>query len=107
MNAKEELNLRQEIDEIIDSFDFSRVEKVMRFLDWKIFISKEEVVIPNIQQLIKKAKERIFEAAEEAVDNEEAIYSYSGPFKAMVYFDRENDKFSVGLMFVVEESFNM
>lgn len=107
MNTKEELNLRKEIDEIIDSFDFSRVEKVMRFLDWKIFISKEEVVIPNIQQLIKEAKERIFEAAEKAVDNEEAIYSCSGPFKAMVYFDRENDKFSVDLMFVVEESFNM
>lgn len=106
MNEKTELILRKSIDNIIDYFDFSKVEKVMKFLDWEIYVSKEEFVIPNIQQLIKEAKNRIFEAAEKAVEAGETIYSCSGPFKAMVDFDKSKDEFNISLMFVVEEAFN-
>lgn len=105
MDSNTELKLRKEIDKVLDDFDFERVHKVMEFLSWKIFIDKK-MVLPNNSQLMKQARNRLLEAGEKSLESNESYFSHSGPFKARSYFDKEENKFYLDLMFVVTDGSN-
>ena len=46
-----------QIENILESFDFKRVKKAMKALNWKYCTSDFKEYIPNIQELKKTAKE--------------------------------------------------
>lgn len=109
MLVEDELYLLKEINNIIENFNFEKVHRVMKFLDWKIIIDGDKIDIPSVSQLIKEARIRLIDAAELAVDNNEVMSSRSGPFKATAYYDktaRDENPFSLELLFVVEDSFS-
>lgn len=108
MIVKDELYLLKEINNIIDNFDFEKVHRVMKFLDWRIKNDEDKIEVPSVSQLIKEARIRLIDAAELAVDNGECMFSHSGPFKARAYYDKtviDENPFSLELLFVVEDSF--
>ena len=81
----------------------------MKFLDWRIRNDEDKIEVPSVSQLIKEARIRLIDAAELAVDNGEAMFSHSGPFKARAYYNktvRDENPFKLELLFVVEDSFS-
>lgn len=48
--------VQSQIDDIMDDFEFDKVHKVMKFLDWKWGFGKEKR-IPEVYELRKKARE--------------------------------------------------
>ena len=109
MLVKDELYLLKEINNIIDNFDFEKVHRVMKFLDWRTRNDEDKIEVPNVSQLIKEARIRLIDAAELAVDNGEAMFSRSGPFMARAYYNktvRDENPFKLELLFVVEDSFS-
>lgn len=105
MEPSIELKLRKEIDKVLDDFDFEKVHKVMEFLSWKIFIDKK-MVLPNNSQLVKEARNILLEAGKRSIEHDEPYTVQTGPFKASSYFDKEENKFYLDLMFVVTDSSN-
>lgn len=77
---KRELALR----EILDEFDFERVEKVCNFLEWEVYDSEKHDTVPvTIDGLIKDAK-KFAEECWEAFDSGEATEEWSiqcGPLR--------------------------
>ena len=53
MIVKDELYLLKEINNIIDNFDFEKVHRVMKFLDWRIRNDEDKIEVPSVSQLIK------------------------------------------------------
>lgn len=53
--------------EILDHFDFNKVQKVMEHLDWTWFQIGDEV--PTVSDIRKKARELLRECADKLLDN--------------------------------------
>jgi hypothetical protein len=51
---------QEQIDEIMDNFDFNKVAKVMDFLDWKWFLNGYRV--PEESEIRKKVRQHLAEA---------------------------------------------
>jgi hypothetical protein len=47
----------EQIDDIMDEFEFDKVHKVMEFLDWKWWFDGETERVPEVYELRKKARE--------------------------------------------------
>lgn len=91
------------INEVVKNFDFSKVKKVMKALNWTWKSSNDKV--PSIPQLKKAAKEtlwRTYEFAEK--NNEEAIWTSSGGFTAKGYYSKNEDKLCLTLFFTIDDN---
>ena len=86
-------NYKQQIKDILEEFDFERVEKAMKVLHWKYSTSDFKEYIPDIQELKKTAKECL----ERAVKFQS---SENGGFLAT------NSGGVLNLYFVLEETMN-
>ena len=86
-------NYKQQINDILEEFDFERVEKSMKVLHWKYCTSDFKEYFPNIQELKKTAKECL----ERAVKFQS---SENGGFLAT------NSGGVLNLYFVLEETIN-
>lgn len=84
-------NYKQQIKNILEEFDFGRVQKAMKALNWKYWTSDFKEYIPDIQELKKTAKECL----EHAIKRN---FSESGGFLATHEFGVLN------LYFVLEET---
>lgn len=80
-----------QIENILESFDFERVEKAMKALNWKYCTSDFKEYIPDIQELKKTAKECLEHAIQ-------CNFSETGGFLATHEFGVLN------LYFVLEET---
>ena len=49
--------VEEQIDDIMDEFEFDKVHKVMEFLDWKWWFDGETERVPEVYELRKKARE--------------------------------------------------
>lgn len=49
--------VEEQIDDIMDNFEFNKVRKVMEFLDWKLWFDGEENRVPEASELRKLARE--------------------------------------------------
>lgn len=76
MKTKKEL-----IDEIIFNFDFEKVEKVMKALDWEWF----QVGIPSQVQAADQAARLLGEAYDDAKENGNIITMGTGGFGATAH----------------------
>ena len=98
------------INEIVDGFDFSKVEKVMTCLNWKLCVPNEvlEYKIPNEYELRKMARTLLYDAVKNTLnlletENQDSDYQYvwSGPFKVTILKER-GTIYSIVLDFVCE-----
>lgn len=71
---------QEKVEEILNGFDFVKVQKVMKFLDWK-YCGDDEV--PSIYELIKVAKD-VLETAIKHADGH-AGYCSCGGFYATCF----------------------
>lgn len=82
-----------QIENILETFDFKRVKKAMKALNWKYWTSDFKEYFPNIQELKKTAKECLEHAIK-------CDFSETGGFLATHEFGVLN------LYFVLEETMN-
>lgn len=61
--TKEQLK-EQMIDDVLSDFDFEKVHRVMKELDWKWYV-EDGAHVPSIYTLIKQAKELLSKAFDE------------------------------------------
>ena len=96
------------IDDIMDNFDFSKVGKVMKFLDWKVSIANGtlEFKVPDEIDLRKIARQLLYDAVKNALklsentsEDSDWSYIYSGPFKVTV-LKSKYEIYSITLDFV-------
>lgn len=96
------------IDDIMNNFDFSKVGKVMKFLDWKVYVANEtfEFKVPDEIDLRKIARQLLYDAVKNALKlsentSEDSDWSYvhSGPFKVTV-LKSKYEIYSITLDFV-------
>jgi hypothetical protein len=85
---------RQSIDELIDNFDFEKVQAYMALTGWKYFDSENA---PTIQQLKETARETLIPVAEK-----KSRWSMFGGFRADRYEDEGQTE--LVLMFVAIEN---
>ena len=78
--------IQEQIDEVMDSFDFASVEKIMAALDWKWATGEgNKNEIPDEYEIRRSARNRMRDAAT-------AGYSSSGGFSARLIEGVENGK---------------
>ena len=96
------INKTQEfIDEIMDEFDFSKVQRTMEFLKWKI-TTEDGLIIPSEPTLRRNARQQIYRLID-SMENitDDVYYSHCGPFKVRIV--KEDNKItSISLDFVAE-----
>ena len=54
--------LQERMDEVMDWFDFEKVQKVMDFLDWQWFSVSGVPTIPDMRQYVRKSMREAYEA---------------------------------------------
>jgi len=101
MNKKQ--TTKEQIDEIMDYFDFAKVRRVMEFLDWGWSDSNGGLEIPSEYQLRKKARSLLQQVAE----SEEEKSIMCGGFVAERFEGKDEEEgdywVSLNLAFWVED----
>ena len=70
MNTKElPISVRDEIENVLDEFDFATVHKVMEFLEWNWFGAMDG--IPTLSEIRKSARRLLIEVANDVARNNE------------------------------------
>ena len=99
------ISVDNQIDKILEEFDFEKVLVVMRVLDWKWYEQDGETCrIPNIPKLVTSARRSLVSAHTELVKQSESssMQVSSGGFYATA--TREDDgEIILDLKFVVED----
>ena len=95
------------IENCLLNFDFKKVHKVMKVLDWRWVKpdTMSEIEVPDESKLYDTANNLLFEAMEGALNNHSNQYTATGGFEASVEFDQVEHAITyIGLKFVLEES---
>lgn len=91
------------IDEIMDYFDFSKVLKTMRLLEWKLMLDGRYDVPEYESSLRTLARELILECIDLSErEKEEYVHVKSGPYKVSC-FRYDDELIRICLEFVVTE----
>jgi len=88
----------QLIDEIVECFDWERVQDTMQKLDWTWASSEGET--PSIGKLISTASRLLRDAYDGAVKEQETYLAGTGGFEAVCYMDKDG-MYRLELRFVV------
>ena len=93
------------IDEVIDSFDFERVQKVMEFVEWKWIDPDGNLTVPSVPRL-KGSARRSLKLAYDAWNKHGYDYSVAGTggFEAQCWGYGEGESSLFILRFVLEEA---
>ena len=97
------------IKDIIDNFNFKRVQMVMEALDWHYFDDNDS--IPSLNRLKETATYALNEAINELkknIINSDYSYCETGGFRAIAFIDKENfeKELCLELAFIVEKYTN-
>lgn len=93
------MNTQEQIEEIIDWFDFHKVHKVMEFLDWQW----KDQGVPGIGDLRKKAREYIKVAVIKCNEPEGEYSVRCGGFHVKVNKYEGDEKVYIKLAFELED----
>ena len=96
------MNMHDDIEEILDSFDFEKVKKVMDALEWKYYDSPDSHV--TIPELRKNARE-LLKTVYSAKDSDHWCAG-SGGFEVERWMYPGDTKKYLYLKFIVEEQTN-
>lgn len=81
---------QKQIDNILENFDFERVHKVMKYLDWQ-WCRNGEYSVPELHELKPYAKKLLDQVSKEVVINHLDEYGLEcGGFVAQAYKDEKN-----------------
>ena len=98
MKTKDEL-----ISAIIAEFDFERVHKVMKFLDWK-WAGGSKPKVPTIHKLKECARSLLKDAYIGALKHKGERYSVTtGGFNADCFIDKGGNSIDFNLLFYIDE----
>jgi len=97
------MNMYEEIDEILDNFDFEKVKKVMDALEWKYWDSQDSHV--TIPELRKKARELLKTVYCKSTFSDHWCAG-TGGFEAERWMYPGDTKKYLYLKFIVEEQTN-
>mgnify|MGYP000046428745 CR=1 FL=1 len=89
----------EQIEDLLDEFDFDKVKKVMDFLEWKYWESPDDEI--NVGELRRMARYLL----QEAYDFDDSTYECisSGGFEVTRRMRPDDDKKYLTLKFVVAE----
>ena len=96
MKSEEEIAKEDLIDEIMSTFNFEKVESVMKSLDWKWANSISQSSVPTRHEIMNCARELL----SEAYDKQTTIAT--GGFYAECYKDEEYNEVSLKLYFCID-----
>ena len=96
------MNMYEEIEDILDHFDFEKVKKVMDVLEWTYYDSADSTV--SIAELRKMARRLLIDVYN--ASNSDHWYSSSGGFEAERWMYPGETKKYLHLKFVVAERTN-
>jgi len=91
------MNVYDQMDELIKEFNFKKVRKVMKLLDWKYY---NNINIPTKQELKLTAKAVLETAYREHMVDTEVSWCETGGFRGIYYPDIDTFE----LLFIVESS---
>lgn len=91
-------DVRDTIDDIIDNFDFNKVEKVMTALSWK-WVNNGTQQQPEISEMRKYARKLINSIVNRIDEDNKTYTSACGGFRVSAI--REDGKFYIQLAFEV------
>lgn len=98
---------QKEVDEALEHFDFQKVHMTMQTLNWKWYHFDGDSRVPSLEEIKKRAKELLQEAAESAVMSKGEYVIGTGGFRAEAkYCPKEEGKKSflwVRLAFILED----
>jgi hypothetical protein len=98
IRAENILNIKEQIQEIINEFDFEKVNKTMIALDWIWAGSKTHNSIPSIYELKQEAKRLLKDAAEGMLKHDTDYY-----FVSTGGFCATSSELGLKLEFIVSE----
>ena len=98
---------QDDIDDLIDNFDFDRVETVMQALDWKWANPESHPSVPTVPQMRKTARNLLREAAKMAIKTNQGYSVATGGFFARVLEPKEGEtKLYMRIHFEIESNDN-
>lgn len=89
--------MRKEVREILEEFDFIKVNEVMKFLNWTWYDGD----VPNIAKLILQASELLEEVYSEVEKTKEDSFRGTGGFEAKGFY--EENEIYLRLSFVLTD----
>ncbi len=92
--------LNQHIKEVIENFDFQKVEKIMTVLNWKWTAISRVPDIFNLKAHVEMLMKRAYKSAHETEKESGFCDITSGGFRILYDFCGERDNFNV--MFCIE-----
>ncbi len=95
------MNKQTAINEIIENFDFDRVHKVMRFLNWTWRSDSES---PTMGKLVLEAMSMLSKVYDEALKNKEDSYMACGGFHYSACLNEDKTEVDILMLkFVLSE----
>lgn len=96
MNENE---LSDKVEDVLDEFDFHKVQKVMEFLEWKWAKSDG---VPTVGELRKRARNLLRDSASKALFRNEFCSTETGGLRAECWPAEEGDDIALRLSFILE-----
>ena len=91
------------VDEIMDDFDYEKVQKVMEYLNWKWYPIDGQ--IPSVTDLKKKSRELLYDVIEHSLKYRSTCLISAGGFNVEAVWDDEEFKLDeVNLKFILESN---
>lgn len=88
--------IKRLISDVMENFDFEKVQRTMNFLDWKWYIGNGAKTVPSVWRLMKKAEYLLNQCAEK-YGEQEFYQCGSGGLTASL------DGNNISLLFILEE----
>lgn len=107
------MDFRDDVEELLDEFDFDKVHQVMQYLNWTWVserhggeVGESEVAVPSRAAIRKHARSSLLEAAKRAYGGDEYHSSICGGFMVRAEWDKEKEKMYLRLSFELESMDN-
>jgi len=93
--------LDQSLNDIMSNFNFDKVQKVMEFLNWTWTYSENP--IPCVRELKECASRLLVECYDHCIKNQTRFETGTGGFIVRGFYDGENNKVFLKLVFSLAE----
>lgn len=90
------------IEDCISRFNFERVQRCMKLMNWKWVNSKTETQVPSVYELIETSRRLLVECIDQLDDNPACGYVATGGLEASI--EMLDGEYFYTLKFVVEDS---
>ena len=94
--------MNNKIREIVENFDWEKVNKVMKCLNWRWAFSKTENQIPSIGELVLQGIRLLEEVNHSTLMDKSNHYRGTGGFEAKGIYLNESDEVILELSFTIE-----